>query len=365
MNNIIIALQAAKSAARERIAEYLAITRGIDPEKPFRCLAPEHEDKHPSMRINPRTHRAKCFSCGASLDIFDVAAIDRPDLSSYDRFLYVYDLLGIAPNTRHHQMPDKAPTFAQTCNNTPEKMPDHAVLSAREAARREYANALPADFAHPYLVRKHLISIRGGIKQIGANLIVPRTDIRTGEIISAEIITPAGEKRQYRGTAPAEANASGYIIQAPHSAFSPSRWIIISEGAADAETIAAALNDDNGTALYHAVISTFGIAGLSRCASALADRYPDKAIYIAADNDEAGLRAAKESFRKGISRGVLIPPRDAKDWNAAYTEAIAELSPRYGPEAARDVALLTIQQNIIKQINKWEDWHNGKQAQNV
>ena len=50
--------------------------RGLSLTKPFRCLSPDHEDRHPSMSYNPRAHNVHCFACGATYDIFDLVGLD-------------------------------------------------------------------------------------------------------------------------------------------------------------------------------------------------------------------------------------------------------------------------------------------------
>lgn len=59
---------------QESLPDYLQLN-GIDPGKKFNCLHPDHEDKNPSAGVIPskEIHRVKCFSCGRSYDIFDVA----------------------------------------------------------------------------------------------------------------------------------------------------------------------------------------------------------------------------------------------------------------------------------------------------
>lgn len=58
------------------IESYLSM-RGININKPFRCLNPNHEDKHPSMNYNPKEYYVHCFSCGKTYDLFDLVAMDK------------------------------------------------------------------------------------------------------------------------------------------------------------------------------------------------------------------------------------------------------------------------------------------------
>lgn len=71
-----------KSEIESRLPEYLDHL-GITPHKVtsddswFRCLNPDHDDNDPSMHYVPGSDQTvlKCFSCGASYDIFDIAHI--------------------------------------------------------------------------------------------------------------------------------------------------------------------------------------------------------------------------------------------------------------------------------------------------
>lgn len=61
---------------RPKLAEYLR-DRGLNPDKRFRCLNPEHYDANPSMGYDPRRHKVHCFACGADYDLFDLLALDE------------------------------------------------------------------------------------------------------------------------------------------------------------------------------------------------------------------------------------------------------------------------------------------------
>lgn len=64
-----------KEYLRSKLPDYLH-SRGISIAAKFRCLNPQHDDKHPSMSYNPRNHTVHCFSCNATYDIFDLIAMD-------------------------------------------------------------------------------------------------------------------------------------------------------------------------------------------------------------------------------------------------------------------------------------------------
>jgi DNA primase (bacterial type) len=64
-----------KDQISTRLEEYLGY-RSIDCKRPFRCLNPDHPDRHPSMAFDPKRNRAHCFSCGVDYDIYDIIGID-------------------------------------------------------------------------------------------------------------------------------------------------------------------------------------------------------------------------------------------------------------------------------------------------
>lgn len=61
---------------RSYIVDYL-YERGINPQKRFHCLNPEHLDRDPSMGYDAKRQKVHCFACGADYDLFDLLAIDE------------------------------------------------------------------------------------------------------------------------------------------------------------------------------------------------------------------------------------------------------------------------------------------------
>ena len=96
-----------KAEIESRLPDYLNHL-GITPEKEtsgdawFQCLNPDHDDNNPSMHYVPGSDQSvlKCFSCGASYDIFDIAHNhEDKDISGpgfvKDNMMYLADLLEI------------------------------------------------------------------------------------------------------------------------------------------------------------------------------------------------------------------------------------------------------------------------------
>jgi hypothetical protein len=107
MTATAISRDEAKEQARARLPEVLAeVIPGFHSGKAFRCLNPDHEDRHPSMRYLSRTNTVRCFSCGWSGDVFDVVGAVF-GLTGGDAFVKAYDMLGLDPKGGRHSRPRK------------------------------------------------------------------------------------------------------------------------------------------------------------------------------------------------------------------------------------------------------------------
>ena len=84
----------ARDIVKGYLGDYLN-SKGINTRKPFNCLNPEHPDRHPSMSYDSKRQRCKCFSCGASYDIFDLIRIDYGLSEDVDVFNKAYELYGL------------------------------------------------------------------------------------------------------------------------------------------------------------------------------------------------------------------------------------------------------------------------------
>ncbi len=113
-----------RDAAKEIVKGYLESYlqgKGINTRKPFNCLNPQHPDAHPSMSYDRRNNRCKCFSCGASYDIFNLIGIDYR-LSDYnDIFNKAYEIYGIQIDGQTWTAPAKAPAPPKIQSPPPEK----------------------------------------------------------------------------------------------------------------------------------------------------------------------------------------------------------------------------------------------------
>ena len=65
-----------KNTLRECLPAWLR-EHGFPLTRSFRCLNPAHQDRHPSMRYNPKNQTVHCFSCGATYDLFDLLGMEE------------------------------------------------------------------------------------------------------------------------------------------------------------------------------------------------------------------------------------------------------------------------------------------------
>lgn len=60
---------------RRYLPDYLR-QKGLPTRKAFRCLNPNHEDKHPSMSYHQGGETVHCFACGVTYDLLDLVGMD-------------------------------------------------------------------------------------------------------------------------------------------------------------------------------------------------------------------------------------------------------------------------------------------------
>lgn len=84
----------AKQVILASLPNYLA-QKGIQTNRSFLCLNPDHQDHSPSMRYDRRRNRCHCFSCGCDVDIFNLIQWDYNTTSFADTFDIACDLFGL------------------------------------------------------------------------------------------------------------------------------------------------------------------------------------------------------------------------------------------------------------------------------
>lgn len=81
---------------KTHLKDYLE-EKGLNINKPFTCLNPQHDDKHPSMSYDDKRNIVKCFSCNSSYDLISLYAIDH-NLDNNKDFIRIIDELALKYN---------------------------------------------------------------------------------------------------------------------------------------------------------------------------------------------------------------------------------------------------------------------------
>lgn len=177
---------------------------------------------------------------------------------------------------------------------------------ARERANAMFQAGNIATQAHPYLAKKHTPCCGDMVEGLDGELILPLRDVE-GVIHSVQTIDADGEKRFLSG---GRVQGCFYIIN--HRLDCP---LVICEGYATGATIFEATG--------WAVIAAMNCGNLQAVAKAFREKFPDKPIIIAADNDERllpaddphperGLAKAREAA-KAVKGAVAIPTFPEED----------------------------------------------------
>ncbi|MCS6811928.1 MAG: DUF3987 domain-containing protein [Tepidimonas sp.] len=170
--------------------------------------------------------------------------------------------------------------------------------AAAEASRR-WAEARPADAAHPYLAAKAIGP--HGIRQEGGALLVPMRDT-AGTLHSLQAIDAGGGKRFHPG---------GRIRGCYHAIGTPNGALVVCEGYATG----ASIHEATG----YAVAVAFTAGNLLPVAEALRAKYPALRLIVAADDDwrtegNPGLTKARQAAQ-AIGAALAVPrfPEDRPD----------------------------------------------------
>lgn len=125
------------------LKEYL-IAQGINPDKQFSCISPEHNDKKPSMGVVDKTGtpRCHCLSCGATYDTWDVIGIVNgvSDFKEKERIAYQFFNITIDETKRRLSPEEQKATRLKQAMKEAVSVTRDALASNDETAKkcREY-----------------------------------------------------------------------------------------------------------------------------------------------------------------------------------------------------------------------------------
>lgn len=93
-----IARQRAIQEIKDGLEIYLKWKGITDIKKPFHCLNPEHNDRHPSMHYDKKRNNVYCFSCHAKYDTLDLIGMDYNLIGFNDKLKKGCELFNISIN---------------------------------------------------------------------------------------------------------------------------------------------------------------------------------------------------------------------------------------------------------------------------
>lgn len=165
-----------------------------------------------------------------------------------------------------------------------------------QAAAERYTGLPDASAEHPYCQRKRIQPLNA--KQQNTFLVLAIVDW-DGAIHSLQTIAPNGRKMMLKGGA----KRGHHILIKPNS----QGRLLICEGYATGCSLAQMYPDDE-------VIAAVDAYNMQSAARTARERFPDREIVMAADNDPVGIKCANRAARQ-INGLVLIPPVIGSDWN--------------------------------------------------
>ncbi|MBU2743361.1 toprim domain-containing protein [Acidithiobacillus albertensis] len=165
-----------------------------------------------------------------------------------------------------------------------------------KAATERY-NALPdASPDQGYCLKKRIQPLNA--KQQNTFLVLAIKDW-SGAIHSLQTITPSGKKMMLKGGA-----KRGHHILIKSN---PAGRLLICEGFSTGCSLASMYPDDE-------IVAAVDAYNMQPVARAARERFPDREIVMAADNDPVGIKCANRAARQ-INGLLLIPPVIGQDWN--------------------------------------------------
>lgn len=315
--------QQARQYLKNQLESYL-LSRGLNPRRNFRCLNPDHPDRHPSMSFDRQRKRVHCFACGRSYDLFDLIGLDHGLSDPAEIFQKAYELYGLTLDPA----PDSPPSLYRPSS----KNPARAAGPEKPRDYRSYFRKVQARLGETdYPARRGLSPEITAQFGLGFD---PAFRAGKDEIWSALIIPTGPHSFTARNTDP-EAGRNDRIRKRGSSPLFNSevldlgRPVFVVEGELDALSVhqagglAVALGSTANGPAFLSLLETGAGPGL-------------KPLLLALDNDKEGRRAA-ETLKIGLQRLArpfleVNPYGTAKDAGEAlsddpeaFSRAVAEI----------------------------------------
>ncbi len=264
-----------------RSAEILKLL-GIDERARYthvHCPLPDHDDRKPSFRVDQKTERffCTCSPRGGSMIDLVIAMGHAPNFVGAARWLRK-NIFDHAPKYKQVKIPNDFVT------NTTDKRD----AADRTEILRVLAKCVDVPLLHPYIMKKGILPLCARYEPILKNLVLPIHD-SDYQLQGIEYIDRQENKFCVDGT-----RKSGNGLMIGNADESP--ILGVAEGWATAVSIHIALGG-------LPVLATFGASNLGAVKNFANDKQD---VWFFADNDKAGLDAARNAAKEFGSRGYVF-----------------------------------------------------------
>lgn len=292
------------------LSRYLTVKHGIDIRKPFKCLNPSHDDQHPSMSYYDKGNLVKCFSCGATYDLFDLIGIDYG--------LHEFKAQKAQAEALYPTGIIDKPLFANQAyptTNTKNKSKAEAAMQSTNDNTASTTPAIDPESFHQHIHQTTYFQDRGISQEV-----IDRFKLGYDPSTKQVIMPVKGEFYIRRSTDPMAQNKDRYRLPAGikkelfnAEALSQKKPVFITEGIIDALSIITAGHE--ALALPAATDTNLLKDEIQKRIEA--QSLPE--LILCLDNDEAGQKAAHELSeylkKEKLPHSAAIIPKEYKDAN--------------------------------------------------
>jgi putative DNA primase/helicase len=176
-------------------------------------------------------------------------------------------------------------------------------------ARRRWDAAKPA-ISHPYLIAKNVRS--HGLRIEGRSLLIPLWHEQRLWSLQTIVVDDSSFRKRFLW----HGRKSGCYLPIG----TPGGRIWLTEGYATAATVHEVTGD--------CVVCAFDAYNLVKVAAHIRTQFIDREIYVAGDNDDAGVKAATDAMQQHNLEGWVAPDEKKTDWNDYCTKYGAEITLR-------------------------------------
>jgi len=292
------------------LSRYLTVKHGIDIRKPFKCLNPSHDDQHPSMSYYDKGNLVKCFSCGATYDLFDLIGIDYG--------LHEFKAQKAQAEALYPTGIIDKPLFANQAyptTNTKNKSKAEAAMQSTNDNTASTTPAIDPESFYQHIHQTTYFQDRGISQEV-----IDRFKLGYDPSTKQVIMPVKGEFYIRRSTDPMAQNKDRYRLPAGikkelfnAEALSQKKPVFITEGIIDALSIITA---------GHEALALPAATDINLLKDEIKKRIEAQSLpelILCLDNDEAGQKAAHELSeylkKNKLPHSAAIIPKEYKDAN--------------------------------------------------